>query len=311
MNEIKGENEEKNFLEDIEKIKEELQKSIKNLESIKEFKKDEMIKKDSINENFQSKKSIKLKRPKINVRIFLFIPVLQFLDIKSIIELSRLNHLFHSFIYSFYFYRYASQLKKYTNKEKPKNKLLKNKNQNISAFDINKNSQNQTQGEQNIIIDQTKKIYTSFMSAITGAINYINPTSIPTPVIKSEKNELDEIEKKIALHEKLIDGRIEQTKLYKEINDIQKEIELYINRQNNNKYIKEKNKINKIINVNKKEDYEKEYESLLKEINELENEYEEIKKDNERQNNIGIELENQINKINFLTNNIEQNNEKL
>ena len=149
------------------------------------------------------------------------------------------------------------------------------------------------------------------MSAITGAINYINPTSIPTPVIKSEKNELDEIEKKIALHEKLIDGRIEQTKLYKEINDIQKEIELYINRQNNNKYIKEKNKINKITNVNKKEDYEKEYESLLKEINELENEYEEIKKDNERQNNIGIELENQINKINFLTNNIEQNNEKL
>ena len=120
MNEIKGENEEKNFLEDIEKIKEELQKSIKNLESIKEFKKDEMIKKDSINENFQSKKSIKLKRPKINVRIFLFIPVLQFLDIKSIIELSRLNHLFHSFIYSFYFYSYSSQLKKYVNKEKSK-----------------------------------------------------------------------------------------------------------------------------------------------------------------------------------------------
>ena len=39
-----------------------------------------------------------------------------------------------------------------------------------------------------IIIDQTKKIYTSFMSAITGAINYINPTSIPTPV-KSVLNE--------------------------------------------------------------------------------------------------------------------------
>ena len=311
MNEIKGENEENDFLEDIEKIKEELQKSINNIESIKEFKKDEINNKsDSINDNFQSKKSIKLKKTKINIRISLFIPVLQFLDIKSITELSRLNHLFHSFIYSFYFYRYASQLKKYTNEEKSKNKLLKNKNHNIYPIDKIKNSQ-QTQGENNIIIDQTKKIYTSFMSAITGAINYINPTSIPTPVIKSEKNELDEIEKKIALHEKLIDGRIEQVKLYKEINDIQQEIELYINRQNNKKYIKEKNKNHKIKNVNKKEDYEKEYESLIKEINELEIEFEEIKKDNERQNNIGIKLENQINKIKFLTNNIEQNNEKL
>ena len=311
MNEIKGENEENDFLEDIEKIKEELQKSINNIESIKEFKKDEINNKsDSINDNFQSKKSIKLKKSKINIRRSLFIPVLQFLDIKSIIELSRLNHLFHSFIYSFYFYRYACQLKKYTNKEKSKNKSLKNKNHNISLVDKNKNSQ-QTQGEQNIFIDQTKKIYTSFMSAITGAINYINPTSIPTPVIKSEKNELDEIKKKIALHEKLIDGRIEQVKLYKEINDIQQEIELYINRQNNKKYIKEKNKNNKIENVNKKEDYEKEYESLIKEINELEIEFEEIKKDNERQNIIGIELENQINKIKFLTNNIEQNSEKL
>ena len=311
MNEIKEENEETNFLEEIEKIKEELQKSIQNMESIKEFDKDEINNnQDSFHESSLSKKSLKLKKSKINIRISLFIPVLQFLDIKSIIELSRLNHLFHSFIYSFYFYCYAYQLKKYINKEKSKNNSLKNKKENFSKIDINKNSQNQEQGGQNIIVEQTKKIYTSFMSAITGAINYINPTTIPTPIIKSEKDKLDEIEKKIALHEKLIDGRIKQAKLSKEINTIQQEIELYINRQNNKRYQKEKNK-NKIENIMKREDYEKEYENLIKEISEMEIEYEEIKKDNEKQNNLGVELENQINKIKFLTNNIEQNNENL
>ena len=305
MNEIKEENEENDFLEEIEKIKEELQKSIQNMESIKEFDKDEINNnQDSFHESSPSKKSLKLKKRKINIRISLFIPVLQFLDIKSIIELSRLNHLFHSFIYSFYFYRYVYQLKKYINKEKSKNNSLKNKKENFSKIDINKNNQNQEQGGQNIIVEQTKKIYTSFMSAITGAINYINPTTIPTPIIKSEKDKLDEIEKKIALHEKLIDGRIKQAKLSKEINTIQQEIESYINRQNNKRYQKEKNK-NKIENIMKREDYEKEYENLIKEISEMEIEYEEIKKDNEKQNNIGIELENQINKIKILTNNID------
>ena len=311
MNEIKEENEENNFLEEIEKIKEELQKSIQNMESIKEFDKDEINNnQDSFHESSLSKKSLKLKKTKINIRISLFITVLQFLDIKSIIELSRLNHLFHSFIYSFYFYRYVYQLKKYINKEKSKNNSLKNKKENFSKIDKNKNSQNQEQGGQNIIVEQTKKIYTSFMSAITGAINYINPTTIPTPIIKSEKDKLDEIEKKIALHEKLIDGRIKQAKLSKEINTIQQEIESYINRQNNKRYQKEKNK-NKIENIMKREDYEKEYENLIKEISEMEIEYEEIKKDNEKQNNLGVELENQINKIKILTNNIEQNNEYL
>ena len=311
MNEIKEENEENNFLENIEKIKEELQKSIQNMESIKEFDKDEIKNtQDSFHESSPSKKSLKLKKNKINIRISLFIPVLQFCDIKSILELSRVNHLFHSFIFSFYFYRYAYQLKKYINKEKSKNISLNNKKENFSKIDKNKNNQNQEEGGQNIIVEQTKKIYSSFMSVITGAINYINPTTIPTPIIKSEKDKLDEIEKKIALHEKLIDGRIKQAKLYKEINTIQQEIELYINKQNNKKYQKEKNK-NKIEKIMKREDYEKEYETLIKEINELEIEYEEIKKDNEKQNNLGVELENQINKIKILTNNIEQNNENL
>ena len=311
MNEIKEENEENNFLEDIEKMKEELQKSIQKMESIKEFDKDEINNnQDSFHENTPSKKSLKLKKNKINLRISLFIPVLQFLDIKSILELSRINHLFHSFIFSFYFYRYAYQLKKYINKEKSKNISLKNKKENFSKIDKNKNNQNQEEGGQNIIVERTKKIYSSFMSVITGAINYINPTTIPTPIIKSEKDKLDEIEKKIALHEKLIDGRIKQAKLYKEINTIQQEIDLYINKQNNKRYQKEKNK-NKIEKIMKREDYEKEYETLIKEINELEIEYEEIKKDNEKQNNLGVELENQINKIKILTNNIEQNNENL
>ena len=48
-----------------------------------------------------------------------------------------------------------------------------------------------------------------------------------------------------------------------------------------------------------KEKYEKEYNNLIKEIKEIENKFNEIKKDNEKQNKIGIELDNKINKIKF------------
>lgn len=303
MNEIKIENGE-NLYNDIENIKEELQECIKNMELLnEEYKKEkENSFQDLYYENPQSKDNIKLKKRKIKIHVTLFVPVLQFLDINSLMELSRVNHMFHSFIFSLYFYRSVNQVLNYSTKKISKNKILKKKKEKISP--INNNLNTQSQEEQNIIIDQTKKIYSSFMSAITGALNYINPTPGITPVAKGEKNELAEIEKKIALHEKLIDGRINQIQICKEIDNIKEEMDRYIDKQYKNKKLIESENIN---DKNERENLEMEYNNLINEIKEIETEYEKIKKDNENRNKIDVELENKINKIKHYSNNIFQN----
>lgn len=315
MNEIKIKNEE-NLYEDIEKIKDELLNSIKNMELIKEsYKKEEQNNfQELYYEDTNSKNVIKFENKKTKIHIILFIPVLQFLDIKSYMELSRVNHIFYSFLYSFYFYRTINQILKYSSKNTfLKKKSLINMNKNISPVKNNINQNSQTQGDQNIIIDQTKKLYTSFMSAITGAINYITPTSNLTSGVQGKKDELSEIEKKIALHERLIDERIKLLKLCKEINNIKQEIDNYFDKKykiKNNKMMNKKKVDNYLINKNEKEKYEMEYKNLIKEINEIETEYESIKKDNEKETQIGIELENKIDKIKNYSNNVFKNNEK-
>ena len=315
MNEIKIKNEE-NLYEDIEKIKDELLNSIKNMELIKEsYKKEEQNNfQELYYEDTNSKNVIKFENKKTKIHIILFIPVLQFLDIKSYMELSRVNHIFYSFLYSFYFYRTINQILKYSSKNTFfQKKSLINMNKNISPIKNNINQNSQTQGDQNIIIDQTKKLYTSFMSAITGAINYITPTPNLTPGVQGKKDELSEIEKKIALHERLIDERIKLVKLCKEINNIKQEIDNYFDKKykiKNNKMMNKKKVDNYLINKNEKEKYEMEYKNLIKEINEIETEYESIKKDNEKETQIGIELENKIDKIKNYSNNVFKNNEK-
>jgi hypothetical protein len=315
MNEIKIKNEE-NLYEDIEKIKDELLNSIKNMELIKEsYKKEEQNNfQELYYEDTNSKNVIKFENKKTKIHIILFIPVLQFLDIKSYMELSRVNHIFYSFLYSFYFYRTINQILKYSSKNTFfQKKSLINMNKNISPIKNNINQNSQTQGDQNIIIDQTKKLYTSFMSAITGAINYITPASNLTSGVQGKKDELSEIEKKIALHERLIDERIKLVKLCKEINNIKQEIDNYFDEKykiKNNKMMNKKKVDNYLINKNEKEKYEMEYKNLIKEINEIETEYESIKKDNEKETQIGIELENKIDKIKNYSNNVFKNNEK-
>ena len=151
------------------------------------------------------------------------------------------------------------------------------------------------------------------MSAITGAINYITPTPNLTSGVQGKKDELSEIEKKIALHERLIDERIKLLKLCKEINNIKQEIDNYFDKKykiKNNKMMNKKKVDNYLINKNGKEKYEMEYKNLIKEINEIETEYERIKKDNEKETQIGIELENKIDKIKNYSNNVFKNNEK-
>ena len=299
MNEIRINNGE-NLSEEIENLKNELEKSIKNIELIKDlYKKEEQDKFENLfYEDSKSDNIIKFKKGYINAHITLFIPIFQFLDIKSFLEFSRVNRLFHSFIFSFYFYRSVNQVlifskKKYNLSTKhTENKKEKNHIININNTNVNTNPQE----EQNIILGQTKKIYSSVMSAITGVFNYMNPTSELNQGIKGEKDELNEILKKIELHDKLIDGRIQQLKIYKEIDNINNQIEIYIRKKNK---LKNKKVNNVSIKNIEKEKYEKEYNNLIKEIKEIENKFNEIKKDNETQNKIGIELDDKINKIKF------------
>ena len=299
MNEIRINNGE-NLSEEIENLKNDLEKSIKNIELIKDlYKKEEQDKFENLfYEDSKSDNIIKFKKGYINAHITLFIPIFQFLDIKSFLEFSRVNRLFHSFIFSFYFYRSVNQVlifskKKYNLSTKhTENKKEKNHIININNTNVNTNPQE----EQNIILGQTKKIYSSVMSAITGVFNYMNPTSELNQGLKGEKDELKEIEKKIELHDKLIDGRIQQLKIYKEIDNINNQIEIYIRKKNK---LKNKKVNNVSIKNIEKEKYEKEYNNLIKEIKEIENKFNEIKKDNETQNKIGIELDDKINKIKF------------
>ena len=299
MNEIRINNGE-NLSEEIENLKNELEKSIKNIELIKDlYKKEEQDKFENLfYEDSKSDNIIKFKKGYINAHITLFIPIFQFLDIKSFLEFYRVNRLFHSFIFSFYFYRSVNQVlifskKKYNLSTKhTENKKEKNHIININNTNVNTNPQE----EQNIILGQTKKIYSSVMSAITGVFNYMNPTSELNQGLKGEKDELKEIEKKIELHDKLIDGRIQQLKIYKEIDNINNQIEIYIRKKNK---LKNKKVNNVSIKNIEKEKYEKEYNNLIKEIKEIENKFNEIKKDNETQNKIGIELDDKINKIKF------------
>ena len=299
MNEIRINNGE-NLSEEIENLKNELEKSIKNIELIKDlYKKEEQDKFENLfYEDSKSDNIIKFKKGYINAHITLFIPIFQFLDIKSFLEFSRVNRLFHSFIFTFYFYRSVNQVlifskKKYNLSTKhTENKKEKNHIININNTNVNTNPQE----DQNIILGQTKKIYSSVMSAITGVFNYMNPTSELNQGLKGEKDELKEIEKKIELHDKLIDGRIQQLKIYKEIDNINNQIEKYIRKKNK---LKNKKVNNKSIKNVDKEKYENEYNNLIKEIKEIENKFNEIKKDNEKQNKIGIELDNKINKIKF------------
>lgn len=294
---------ERTLSQDISEIKDEIQKSLQNSKYIKDsYDKERDIDLNDINyESFKMNKGA-------HMHVTYFIPVLQFLDIKSVMELSKVNHLFYSFIYSFYFYRSVNQVIKYSNKYykiKKDDIFSKNHMKKIKSNNTENNNTQNSENDDGLIFGPTKKIYSSFMSALTGAISYINPVSEPSNVQK-EKNEKEEIEKKIILHEKLIDERIKQLAISNKIKATKAEIDKYINEKYNikNRLKNNSGKINdQTIKRLKREKYESEYRTLMKEINEYEKEYDELKKDNEKQSNEGIDLETKINKIKYYAKN--------
>lgn len=306
-------NNENNLTKEISEIKDEVQKTLKNIENIKELykKEEEEIYSDSNYDDKKSKNKSKSKRHILHITYF--IPILQFLDIKSLIELSKVNHLFYSFIYSFYFYRTTNQILIHNNKNiNSKNSdIIKNKKNQINQSNANKTNNKNLSNEESIIFGTTKKIYSSFMTGITGALSYIAP--IPEiPNLHKEKNEFEEIEKKIILHEKLLDERIKQLAISNEIKATRAELDKYIKDQYNYKKNHKKNELKKSNNkeINdltikklKREKYESEYKTLMKEISEYKKEYHNLKKENEVQNKVSIDLETKINKIKYYAKN--------
>ena len=292
------------LIEFIPEIKEEIQKTIKNIESIKKTYREKNLIYNNLNyEYINPKQKNKQKSKYHTIHITYFIPVLQFLDIKSLLELSKVNHIFYAFIYSIYFYRSTNQILLHSNK----NLILNKKNSINNKSQTNQVKQNlaEKSNEENLLLGPTKKIYSSFMSALTGALSYIAP--IPEiSNINKEKNELEEIEKKINLHEKLIDERLKQLAITNEIKKTRAELDKYIKEQydikkshkkNENNY-KNMNKINEqTIKKLKRDKYELEYKTLMNEISQYEDEYARLKKDNEIQNKNNIDLETKINKI--------------
>ena len=315
---------ENNLSQNISDMKDEIQKSLKKIELLQVLynKENDNENENEFNElNYEEIKTKNKPRAKKNIiHVTYFIPVLQFLDIKSIIELSKVNHLFYSFIYSFYFYRSVNQILIHTNQNRlNKNKKddifnkkkLKQINQNNKDIIIKKNSQD----EDNMFLGPTKKIYSSFMSAITGALSYIAPIPELPTTHKEKKNDLEEIQKKINLHEKLLNERIKQLAISNEIKNTRAKIDKYIKEQYDmKKNHQKKNELNKNKNNNikindqtikkiKREKYESEYNALLQEINNYENEYNNLKKDNEKQGKLNIDLEIKLNKIKYYAKN--------
>ena len=311
---------ENDLSQNIADMKDEIQKSIKKLERIKALYHKEDENENKTNElNYEEIQSKNKSRSKRNIlHIFYFIPILQFLDIKSIIELSKVNHLFYSFIYSFYFYRSVNQILIHSNKKiNNKKEDIFNKKRIKQITQSNKDTINKqnSQDEDNLFLGPTKKIYSSFMSALTGALSYIAPIPEVPNIHKEKKNDLEEIEKKLNLHEKLLNERIKQLAISNEIKNTRAKIDKYIKEQYDmKKNHQKKNELNKNKNNNikindqtikkiKREKYESEYNALLQEINNYENEYNNLKKDNEKQGKLNIDLEIKLNKIKYYAKN--------
>ena len=257
--------------QNILKIKNELQQKLNIKGGIKQ-----LYEKQSIN----GKKS-DINNPKgtsivnNNIHVAYFIPVLKYLDIKSIIELSQVNYSFYTTIYSYVFYHSVNKtfnFKNITSKSIPKI------NKQVQKVEQPKKKQNTSSDSGGTFYGQTQKIYSGFISALSGALNYITPKGELTEEQK-EKNKLEEIKSKINLHEKLIEQKIQLIKISNDINGTRNKIDRYIKYQHNIKKSNSKNQSEEQDTTNtKKEKYEKEYQSLMDEINKLKNKYEEAKK---------------------------------
>ena len=259
---------------------------IKNINTLKEKRKsmNKENEKSNLNITLESKKSKYKKNRKF--RITYLTTVIQFLDLNSLISLSLVNKEFYYFLSSIYVYKFIIQIQRHQKIMKYNNKKdIKS----IKSDNINKTT------------NLNKKGGYSFFSALTGALSYFTPSTELNNIKTEKKPDLNEINNKIDLHLNILNEKVKQLKLSKEISEIRKNIDDLINERFSLKEQSENNRITimqeKEFEKIKREKYENDYKETLNELNMIKKNFAKLQKEYEKNQKEYIENELNLTKI--------------
>lgn len=212
--------------------------------------------------------------------------VIKYLDYESIFNLSLVNKEFYSFLTSIYYYKFISQVK---GKHKKNEKSVELN----SSFSSN-----------NSLFSNKKKGGGGFFSALTGALSLFAPVTDNSSK-KEVKIDMKEIKTRIELHEKVLNEKLRNIHISKEIIDIRTNIDKLIEERYKNKGESSDDKeIEKI----KREKIEATYLELKKEVEALNDESIKLKNRYEILQKQDIDKEMKMNMIgNYIKNNFNVN----
>ena len=258
---------------------------INDINSLKNIEK--TINKENTNDSLHILEKSHHKKRRKKFRITYLRTVIQFLDLNSFISLSLVNKEFYYFLSSIYAYKFINQIQNHQ-------KLMKNKKSNPHIKTAKTNNSNKTSSS-------NKKGGYSFFSALTGALSYFTPSTEINTIKIEKKPDLNEINSKIDLHLNILNEKVKQLELSKEISEIRKNIDELINErfslkeqnENTRNTVMQEKEYEKI----KREKYEKDYKETLNELNMLKNSFSKLKQEYEKNQKEYIENELNLTKI--------------
>ena len=238
---------------------------------------------DSLNTSLKNHHNKKYKKFKITY----LRTIIQFLDLNSFISLSLVNKEFYYFLSSIYAYKFINQIQSHQ-------KLMKHKKKNPNIKSVKTDNSNKT-------TNSIKKGGYSFFSALTGALSYFTPSTEINTIKVEKKPDLNEINNKIDLHLNILNEKVKQLKLSKEISEIRKNIDDLINERFSLKGQSENNRITimqeKEFEKIKREKYENDYKETLNELNMIKKNFSKLQKEYEKNQKEYIENELNLTKI--------------
>ena len=238
---------------------------------------------DSLNTSLKNHHKKKYKKFKITY----LRTIIQFLDLNSFISLSLVNKEFYYFLSSIYAYKFINQIQSHQ-------KLMKHKKKNPNIKSVKTDNSNKT-------TNSIKKGGYSFFSALTGALSYFTPSTEINTIKVEKKPDLNEINNKIDLHLNILNEKVKQLKLSKEISEIRKNIDDLINERFSLKEQSENNRITimqeKEFEKIKREKYENDYKETLNELNMIKKNFLKLQKEYEKNQKEYIENELNLTKI--------------
>ena len=238
---------------------------------------------DSLNTSLKNHHNKKYKKFKITY----LRTIIQFLDLNSFISLSLVNKEFYYFLSSIYAYKFINQIQSHQ-------KLMKHKKKNPNIKSVKTDNSNKT-------TNSIKKGGYSFFSALTGALSYFTPSTEINTIKVEKKPDLNEINNKIDLHLNILNEKVKQLKLSKEISEIRKNIDDLINERFSLKEQSENNRITimqeKEFEKIKREKYENDYKETLNELNTIKKNFSKLQKEYEKNQKEYIENELNLTKI--------------